>query len=249
MSRLEYFDGLYRRDAEPWDYSGRGAETIRHETVAGLAAELAPATGRVLDLGCSIGQLTARLDGVGGEVHGLDLSPTAARAARERCAELPTAARFLFAAASTLAPPYRPASFDLILVCDGLHSWRLSPQEQSDALASVHQLLAPGGVAILTEHLKQRDFDPFIGRIRDSPLHVRQVRYLHDRLWYTLERALRPVRQRTGARRVLASRRVGRALMAAASLVGRRGAKHLLVVAQRVAEPAAADVSPGPIRT
>jgi SAM-dependent methyltransferase len=233
--RQEYFEELYRREAEPWSYSTRAAESLRHDIIAAIASAPGRRCERALDVGCSIGQLTGRLAGTAPCICGIDISPTAVRMARARCGGL-TGSTFAFAAASAALPPFRARSFDLLLLCDGLQSWRLAPEEQAATLEALHDVARPGALVILTDHLKVRDFDPFIERVRHSPLEVERVSYLHDRLWYTLERALRPIRHRTAVQRLLASKRVGRALMAAGRLAGRRGAKHLLIVARRQAE-------------
>ena len=129
--------------------------------------------------------------------------------------------------------PFGEELFDLVLMCDGLHSWRLTPEEQARSLVQAHRLLVPGGYAVFTEHLRPSNFDAIIDRIRASPLEVVSIRYLHNRLWYSMERNLKRFRGRRTVQRLLASRRVARGLMAVASLAGRRGAKHLCVIAQK----------------
>ena len=123
--------------------------------------------------------------------------------------------------------------FDLVLMCDGLHSWRLTHEEQARSLDEAHRILVPGGYAVFTEHLNPRDFQPLIGRIQASPLEMVSVRYLHNRLWYSMERSLRRFRGMRSVQAVLASRGVARGLMAVASLAGPKGAKHLCVIAQK----------------
>ena len=56
--RRAYFDGLYQGQAEPWTYSVRAAEVLRHETLERAVRSLRPRFERVLDVGCSLGQLT-----------------------------------------------------------------------------------------------------------------------------------------------------------------------------------------------
>ena len=75
--RREYFDGLYRGEAEPWTYSARAAELLRHESLERAVRSLKSRFERVLDVGCSQGQLTARLVGVG-------ITPAGARWRRRR---------------------------------------------------------------------------------------------------------------------------------------------------------------------
>src|SRR4051812_34453167 len=48
------FDELHRRDREPWSFSARGAEMLRHEWIATVVRSLAP--WRVVDVGCSFGE-------------------------------------------------------------------------------------------------------------------------------------------------------------------------------------------------
>jgi SAM-dependent methyltransferase len=169
----------------------------------------------------------------------MDLSSTAVHRARERCEAAgrdypgdPTTS-FRFCVGSSVDPPFRERAFDLVLMCDGLHSWRLTPEEQALALEQAHRLLAPGGYVLLTDHLKPRHFQDIIERVRSSPLDVVSVRFLHNRLWYSLERGLSRFRGSRAVRELLASRSVARALSLLSSLGGRRGAKHLCIVARR----------------
>jgi SAM-dependent methyltransferase len=241
-ARKAYFDGLYREQPEPWTYSGRAAELLRHEHVARTARRLRPRFERILDVGCSLGQLTARMAGSAPEVYGIDISPTAVRQAQARCDAVPgTRTAFRFAVGSSTEIPFADGAFDLALLCDGLHSWRLSPEDQARTLLETSRLLAPGGHVILTDHLKTRQFDPFLRRVEESPLEVLDVRYLHNRLWYSLARALRPVQDRPPARALLASRWLARGLSGVSRLAGRRGAKHVRVVARKPPAPGAAD--------
>jgi SAM-dependent methyltransferase len=173
------------------------------------------------------------------EVYAVDLSSGALARARERCHAASSSApprkatTFRFAQVSSLALPFSDESFDLILLCDGIHSWQLTPAEQARCLEEAHRVLLPGGYALLSDHLKVADFDPLVGRVRASPLRLASVRYLHNRLWYSLERGLRPVRDWPITRAVLGSRTVARALSGLSSLAGRRGAKHISLVAQK----------------
>jgi SAM-dependent methyltransferase len=237
-TRRANFERLYATQAEPWTYSARAAEVMRHDHVEETIRGLKHRYEQILDIGCSVGQLTSRLAGLSPRVQGMDVSPTAVHRARERCdaaAERAPGAHttFRFCIGSSIDTPFRDGRFDLVLMCDGLHSWRLTPEEQARSLLEAHRLLAPGGYAVFTEHLRPSNFQAIIDRIRASPLEVVSVRYLHNRLWYSMERSLRRYRHRPSVQALLASRRVARGLMAVASLAGRRGAKHLCVIAQK----------------
>jgi len=83
----DYFDELYARDADPW-----GFETSRYEqdkyaaTIAALGSRRY-ATG--LEVGCSIGVLTARLAERCDRLLAVDAARAAAEVARERLAGAP----------------------------------------------------------------------------------------------------------------------------------------------------------------
>lgn len=244
--RRAYFEGLYRDQAEPWTYSHRAAEVLRHDALADTLRGLRPSFRRVLDVGCSQGQLTARLVGLTPEVYAVDLSAGALARARERCrlaaASAPHAKpiAFHFAQVSSLALPFPDESVELILLCDGIHSWQLTPAEQAMCLEEAHRVLVPGGYALLSDHLKVADFDPLVGRVRASPLRLASVRYLHNRLWYSMERSLRRVKNRSLAQALLGSQSLARTLTVFSQLAGRRGAKHISIVAQKPPAAAAA---------
>src|SRR5205814_5653011 len=79
-NRLDYAESRYS-EREPWEYSERGVERLRHARIAELARSF-HAT-RTLDLGCSLGQLTGKLAELPGRLFAADLSPTAVIRARE----------------------------------------------------------------------------------------------------------------------------------------------------------------------
>ena len=224
-SELRDFESLYRAGAEPWTYSERAVETLRHEKVAAIVRALAPR--RALDLGCSLGQLTAQLAELPTELHAADLSPTAVRRARKR---LTTPA---FACGSATALPYAPESFDVVVASDGLYSWHLRPAERATALGEIHDVLALGGHAVLTEHMRPARFAEFLAEVRASPLRVVDVHYFHDRPCYQLEGWLKAVRHWRAARALRRSRGVARALCALGRPFGAAGSRHVCVIARR----------------
>jgi SAM-dependent methyltransferase len=226
-SGLRDFDSLYRTGGEPWDYSERAVETLRHERVAGIVRALAPR--RVLDVGCSLGQLTGHLAALPAEVHAVDLSPTAVRRARER---VPAAA---FGGGSATRLPFAAGSFDVVVASDGLYSWHLDAAERALALGELHDALAPGGHAVLTEHMRPPRFGEFVAMIAASPLQIVEVRYFHDRPCYQFEGWLKAVRHTAAARALRRSRGVARALCALGRPFGAAGSRHVCVVARRTA--------------
>ena len=119
-ARLEqaYFDDLYRRDPDPWDFATSDYE--RDKYADSLAALGDRRFDRALEVGCSIGVFTAALAARCRELVAVDVSPAAVAAARERTARLAGVA----ASSQATLPEDMPAgSFDLIVCSEVLYYW------------------------------------------------------------------------------------------------------------------------------
>ncbi|GAC1299960.1 MAG: class I SAM-dependent methyltransferase [Vulcanimicrobiaceae bacterium] len=113
----DYFAALYARSDDPWDFANSAYERAKYD--ATLAALPAPHYGRALEIGCSIGVLTARLAGRCDELVAIDLDPRALELARARCAEL-TNVRFEQRAFPRDTVEGR---FDLVVVSEVAYYW------------------------------------------------------------------------------------------------------------------------------
>jgi SAM-dependent methyltransferase len=82
-----YFDALYGRDADPWQF--RSSQYEKEKYAATLAALPRASYRHLLELGSSIGELTALLAERAARVTGVETSPVAIAAARERCRIFP----------------------------------------------------------------------------------------------------------------------------------------------------------------
>ncbi|HET6818020.1 MAG TPA: class I SAM-dependent methyltransferase [Mycobacteriales bacterium] len=106
-----------------------------------LAEELLPAGGSVLDVGCASGGLLARLQPKAGYAAGLELSATAAEAARAHADEVVCGALD-----ADPAPRFAYASFDLVICADVL-------EHTVDPVASLQRAAgwcAPGGKLLIS---------------------------------------------------------------------------------------------------
>lgn len=79
-----YFDELYRKNPDPWAFRSSAYEKAKY--AATLAALPRARYGHILELGSSIGELTAMLAGAAARVTGVETSPVAIASARARCA-------------------------------------------------------------------------------------------------------------------------------------------------------------------
>ncbi len=121
--------------AQAWDpgtYARDGA--FVHQLAGGVVEWLQARPGEsILDLGCSDGQLTARIAQSGANICGVDASAAMVRAARER------------GISADVAPaenlPFPNASFDAVFSNAVLHWVR----GQDEMMAEVYRVLRPGG--------------------------------------------------------------------------------------------------------
>jgi SAM-dependent methyltransferase len=235
--KVDMFETMYTSQSEPWSYSGRAAEIMRHEFVAAKARrytsaeQMARPEHRVLDLGCSNGQLSRRLGETFPHVFSLDISPTAVQTA-QRAVE-GVQADFFFLAASSTELPFAADTFDLIVISDGLHGWELPRTLQDNVAAECARVLKPSGYAVFTDYLHPRKHQDLINIIDASPLRRVEVDYLYDRLWYRMESWFHLIQGSALAKSVLRSMSIAQTLRRFSALQGANGSKHICVVAQK----------------
>ena len=228
-NRLDYAESRYS-EREPWEYSERGVERLRHARIAELARSFH--AKRTLDLGCSLGQLTGKLAELPAPLFAADLSPTAVTRARENI----QAARgpiVEFVAARSVSLPFKGESFDLIIASDGLYSWDLEREDRAAAIVEIHRSMSVGGSAIFTDHMRRNRFREFVTEIESSALHVESVSFLYDRLAYQFESWFKGVRGSRISKAVLRSTNVAMVLSQIARAFGQRGSRHICVVARK----------------
>jgi len=109
-----------------------------------LAAFVERARGRILDLGCGPGHITAFLAERGADIEGADLSPEMIAEARARFPAL------AFAVADMFALPHGAGSLAGIVAFYAIV--HLPTAELGGALAELHRVLAPGGALALAFH-------------------------------------------------------------------------------------------------
>lgn len=113
----EYFDRLYAQSADPWRFETSPYEASKYS--ATLAALPRPRYANALELGCSIGVLTAQLAPRCDRLLAVDVNEPALERARRRCAG---SKQVEFARMQV--PDETPAGdFDLILVSEVGYYW------------------------------------------------------------------------------------------------------------------------------
>jgi len=141
--QAEYFDALYARDADPWDFGTSEYERAKYDaTVAALDGRR---YARALEVGCSIGVLSERLAAVCDELLAVDAAQAAADAARERLGAHPHAT----VECRELPEAFPAGPFELIVCSEVLYY--LDDAAFSATAAAIERELEPGG-SLLAVH-------------------------------------------------------------------------------------------------
>ena len=137
----DHFNRLYRANPDPWDYRTSAYE--RRKFDATLAALTRPHYGAVLEAGCSIGVLSARLAAHCDQLIGLDFSDLAIAGAVQTLADLPHAQ----ARRATLPDDWPEGAYDLIMLSEFVYY--LTPDQIRQTAALVARDARDGAECVL----------------------------------------------------------------------------------------------------
>jgi ubiquinone/menaquinone biosynthesis C-methylase UbiE len=238
-TQQNYYEEFYQSQTEPWAYSGRAAEVLRHEYVAEQVRNIYREKGRkltILDLGCSLGHITEKLHLYGETVVGLDISLTAVAKAKKRCEEVVKGKDnpYQFIVASCLELPFQENTFDVVVASDGIWGWFVEDTEKSKkAVAEIYKVLKTNGVVIHTDYLHPRKFAKFVQLTMSAPFQLIKEEPMYDRLWYRLESWTKSLQSFTWVKKLLANVGFAKKLRTLARLLGRNYSKHISVIAKK----------------
>ncbi len=137
----EYFEDVYRNNEDPWDFEKSEYEKAKYE--ATIRALRKPMYENALELGCSIGVLTAMLAPHCKKLLSTDINETALQKARHRL-QSATNVRFEKAA---IPNDYPNDTFDLVVMSEV--GYYLSKEDLARAKEKIISSLQPEGDLIL----------------------------------------------------------------------------------------------------
>lgn len=114
-----YFDALYERDADPWQFETSAYEKAKYAATIAALPRAHYALG--LEVGCSIGVLTAALAPRCGQLLAIDVVDTALAAARHRLAAVPHVQFAKRAFPADIQQNVPKGGFDLIVLSEVLY--------------------------------------------------------------------------------------------------------------------------------
>ncbi len=143
----DYFDSLYAADADPWRFA-----TSRYEAEK-YAATLDALPDRrfadALEVGCSIGVLTAQLAPRCDRLLAVDVAAAALARAQAACPGVRFERR-------RIPQAWPPGRFDLILLSEVLYY--LDPAALRETAARAANALQPGGCILMVHYLGETDY-------------------------------------------------------------------------------------------
>lgn len=231
---LAWFEQQHRVQDEPWDFSRRAAEILKREHVLLEIQRHASNPKAILDIGCSMGQLSRTTHALARRYFAIDISPSALRKASAWWEQAKEKQRPTFLLASATALPFQRESLDLIICMDGLHGMDMTAELQNVVLAEGFAALRVGGVMILTDYMRPEHFHELVQRVEQSPLTVVKVHYLYDRLWYQMESWFRMIEHLGWVQALFRSTLFARILSLPSRLFSKYGSRHICIVAKKL---------------
>lgn len=230
---LTWFEQHHRSQPEPWRYSERAAEILKRRHVLEEVQKHSSQPTTVLDIGCSMGQLSRTLARSTRNYYAIDISPTAIRKALVWWSNVDEQAQPTFLVASATALPFQPESVDVIICMDGLYGMDMTEELQKLVLGECYKVLRSGGTIIFTDYMRPERFRELEERVRQSPFQVLRVHYLYDRLWYQVESWFHLLEDRQWVKALLRSTLSAQLLKIFSRCFGKYGSRHICIVAKK----------------
>jgi SAM-dependent methyltransferase len=179
------FEQMYQHVDDPWGCVSKSA-SLYNDLLLALVKHVTPERARILEAGCGLGALAARIQETvpSAQVMACDVSATAIDKARGRYPGIEFFVQDLAALSST---PITAGSLDVVTLSQVL--WCVLPQMR-DVLREFHRLLAPKGVLVVLQQFYDEATqkygrgiveapDDFIRWVREAGFEIEQEIYVN----------------------------------------------------------------------
>jgi ubiquinone/menaquinone biosynthesis C-methylase UbiE len=230
------FDEQHADAAEPWRYSERGGERLRHLLTQKKIAEMlgGKRDASLLEIGCSTGNLSELILPLVKDLHCVDISPIALKKAEAKLTKhkLPEQ-KVVYSLGSATALPAATNAYDFVLCSDGIYTWNLTFAEKNMVAQEIKRVLKTDGRVLFADYLKPHWMDDALAFFQQTGLQIDEVDYLGDRLWYKIESILKALRTFPGFKQLLRSITFAQALRLVGMRFGKRLSNHMMVAATK----------------
>ena len=166
-----YFEKMYRQDPDPWDFETSDYEALKYKTTIDSLPKAR--YNNALEVGGSIGVLTALLAEQCNSLLSIDVSQTAQQKAIARCRDLPQV-RFEIA---RIPQDYPDEMFDLTLLSEVGYYLSWDDLERTQQLILEH--LSVGGHLLLVHWtLYAKDYPLTGDEVHNSFLELKNLKHL-----------------------------------------------------------------------
>jgi ubiquinone/menaquinone biosynthesis C-methylase UbiE len=232
---MKNYDSLYESQIEPWNYSERAIEKLRHLSLADRVKTVFTTTihKSLLELGCSRGMQSELLLPLTQHFAAMEISAAALEVAKKRLSKIDHLGSLEFFQGSALQLPFSNNSFQLVLAADGLHEWGFSLSEKQKVYSEIYRVLQPGGIAIFSDYLKPSWFQEVLNEFQKTEFQLIDVEYFGDRPSYQLEALLKFFKNTPWAKKMIADLSLAKKLQTFGKWLGPIGSRHMMWVGKK----------------
>jgi SAM-dependent methyltransferase len=181
------FSAVESRGSDRWLIRYRASQTIRHDLCYSMTKEVCndKKAMRILDIGCALGEFTARFCAVNNSHHivGIDISFNAVQYASKMYPRV----TFLQGALPDLG--FEDTTFDLVILLEVLCYFTYENRQK--VIGEIYRSMAPGGYLLLSSRLDDGTHyftSEEVQSLISNQLHVKEISYNHARIYTVFEK-------------------------------------------------------------